>query len=73
MMGWEIQKAVLIPVAFPSMWGKDREPITQEVWQTVANVGDEAHAEKELKRYLDWNKDRGFFYRIADTRRPQKA
>jgi len=73
MMGWEIQKAVLIPVASPSMWGKDQEPITQEVWQTVANAGDEAHAEKKLKEYLEWNKDRGFFYRMADVRSPQKA
>lgn len=72
-MGWEIQKAVLIPVSVPGIWGVDREPITQEVWQIVANPGDEAQAERKLKEYLDWNKGRGFFYRIAETRGPQKA
>ena len=71
-MGWEVQKACLIPVNVGAGWRGD-SPETTEGWQTVATVGDEDAAEKKLQEFLSWNKGRGFFYRIVHARRPQKA
>ena len=71
-MGFEIQKACLIPVTTGPGWKGD-SPITTEVWQTVANCGDQFEAAKKMRDYLRYNKGRGFFYRMIEVLSMEKS
>lgn len=63
-MRYEIQKACIIPVSVGAGWRGD-SAFTTEVWQAIDSAGSKEEAQKKLEATLNFNKGRGFFYRIA--------
>ena len=65
-MGWEVQKACLIPIFPGDIWRKDSSE-TEELWQVVATAGDKWQAAKKLEEFLHYNQGSKIFYRMVEA------